>query len=63
MFFIDTAKKSLELGLSWARLASQQVLNVALVLVLLFEGVIESSEQAASDLQLWMKVIRSNSIN
>lgn len=63
MFLIDTTKKAFDMCFSAVRITSQQFFNVALVIVLLLEGAIEFSEQAASDLSLLMKVIRSNSIN
>lgn len=63
MFFVNTFQKSMGVVREWVDFASHQIFNAALVLVLVVQGVLEISEKAASDLQLWMKVIRSNSIN
>lgn len=63
MFLVDSTKKAFDSLLDLVRTVSHHTFNVALVIVLLIEGAIEFSEQAASDLNLLMKVIRSNSIN
>ncbi|KAL6681284.1 hypothetical protein ACI3LX_001519 [Candidozyma auris] len=55
MFLVDSTKKAFDSLLDLVRTVSHHTFNVALVIVLLIEGAIEFSEQAASDLNLLMK--------
>lgn len=63
MFFVNTFEKSMGVLREWGDFASHQIFNTALFIGLVIHEVLEISEKAASDIQLWMKVIRSNSIN
>lgn len=63
MILTDYTKNTLDKVLNGVRAAAQYAFGLAMLVVLLVHGVFEFSLRAVSDVSLWIKVIRSNSIN